>query len=114
MGYSLTFILGCYNSVQVYSTGSTAPLFVLKDIHYASLSDLSWRSCGNVFVVSSIDGFLTFGKVSSDVVGRVLSEEETKEILPDGHYLKTDEFRIQRDEKFSVVHKVQFVRKSKD
>ena len=88
LGYNLAFILGCYNSLDVYSTSSQSPLFRLENIHYAGISDIAWHPSGNNLCVSSMDGFITFCGLSSGVLGKTYSLSETSQILGQNVFLK--------------------------
>ena len=123
LGYNLAFILGCYNSLDVYSTSSQSPLFRLENIHYAGISDIAWHPSGNNLCVSSMDGFITFCGFSSGVLGKTYSLSETSQILGQNAFLKaklegqqrkmTKNRNIPQPAKIIKINKALFTRKKK-
>ena len=83
--YCMVFALATIDSVIIYSTQRLTPMFIVGNVHYAMLSDISWagqRTLG----VSSNDGFCSFLVFDEKELGLELSDEkleslDLKEIL---------------------------------
>lgn len=71
MNHKLVFALMTSSIVAIYTSTSLTPLYYLKNIHYASLTDISFYSSLKC-VVSSMDGFLTFIEMDPSVVGHII------------------------------------------
>lgn len=76
LGYRIVFAVATVDSVLVYDTQHLAPMVVLKDIHYASLSDIAWTSDGMRLGVSSTDGFCSFAQFEQSDLGVPLEGTE--------------------------------------
>jgi hypothetical protein len=76
LNYRIVFAIATVDSVLVYDTQHIAPLLVLRDIHYASISDIAWSPDGFRLAVSSTDGFCSFVKFEADELGAPLSQAE--------------------------------------
>ncbi|ELT96618.1 hypothetical protein CAPTEDRAFT_226807 [Capitella teleta] len=57
--YRMVFAVGSEDSVVLYDTQQPRPFALLSNIHYHTLSDLSWSHDGRFLSVSSTDGFIT-------------------------------------------------------
>ena len=57
--YYMVFAIATFNSVLIYNTLSTLPMFLVSNIHFAALSDLTWNS-DEALAISSLDGYITF------------------------------------------------------
>lgn len=81
--YRMIFALITQNSVYIYDTQNLSPLFMFANLHYASLTDLSWSSDGIKLVASSVDGFCTVAEFDAkiDFGGEALSPEDEETIL---------------------------------
>lgn len=69
--YHMVWALATLNKIQVYSTRSTKPMFIASNLHYASLSDLSW-SGSEVLAISSMDGYISFAIFEPSTFGSLL------------------------------------------
>lgn len=81
--YRMIFALVTQNSVYIFDTQSRSPLFMFSNLHYASLTDVSWSSDGIKLVASSVDGFCTVSEFEpkTDFGGEPLSREEGEIII---------------------------------
>ena len=64
--------------ISVHSTTSLTPLYYLKNIHYASLTDISWYE-PNSFAISSMDGFVSFVTIELTKMGSPVIKEKKEE-----------------------------------
>ncbi|KAK7107539.1 chromatin assembly factor 1 subunit B-like [Littorina saxatilis] len=55
--YRVVFAVATEDSVVLYDSQQTLPFAYLSNIHYHTLSDLSWSRNGQILVVSSTDGY---------------------------------------------------------
>jgi chromatin assembly factor 1 subunit B len=61
--FKFLFSVATYQEIYVYSTCQTTPLYILSNVHYASFTDMSWHSNGQLLAASSMDGFVTFMQI---------------------------------------------------
>jgi len=57
--YVILFTIATIDTVIIYSTESLSPIIVAGNIHFASLSDISWLS-NKAVAISSNDGYCSF------------------------------------------------------
>lgn len=74
LNYEVVWAMATRNMVYIYSSRSTRPLFVLTNLHYATISDLSWDADRTV-AVSSMDGYISFGLFDEGELGERLPTE---------------------------------------
>lgn len=71
--YKMVFALATIDQVIIYSTESTTPMAVFGNMHFASITDLSFKK-DQVLGVSSCDGFCSFiffnGDLGKELQGR--------------------------------------------
>jgi chromatin assembly factor 1 subunit B len=81
--YRMIFAVVTQNSVYIFDTQNRAPLFMFANLHYASLTDVTWSSDGAKLVASSVDGFCTVSEfdIKNDFNGEILSSEESERIF---------------------------------
>lgn len=78
--YRMAFAVSTIDNIIIYTTQSTFPICVIKNVHYDSINDLSW--VGNrVLVVASSDGFCSFIKIDKQLIGEPL--ENDSELIPE-------------------------------
>ena len=77
--YHLVWAIGTAEKVLVYSSRSTVPLYVVSNLHYGCLTDLTWYR-GHTLAVSAMDGYISFGFFSNADVGPEL-EEESRQLI---------------------------------
>jgi chromatin assembly factor 1 subunit B len=66
--HEVVWAMATRNMVYVYSSRSTRPLHVLTNLHYATISDLSWDE-DRCIAVSSMDGYISFGLFEAGELG---------------------------------------------
>lgn len=72
--YKMVFALGSIDTLTIYSTTSTTPLYLLSGLHYASFTDFTWHK--NLYLlVSSMDGYITFVSFENEEFGKVIKQE---------------------------------------
>lgn len=76
----MVFAVATFNSVLIYNTISTQPIFLVSNIHFAALSDLSWNS-DQALAISSLDGYITFCIFEKGELGTKQPDEEYPESL---------------------------------
>ncbi|KAJ3107200.1 hypothetical protein HDU97_004620 [Phlyctochytrium planicorne] len=72
--YRLIFAVATIDSVVVYDTTSQSPLAFIGNLHYASLTDVTWSHDGYLLVMSSVDGFCSAVSFLQSDLGEVLEE----------------------------------------
>jgi len=77
--YNMVFAIATIDSVLVYQTQMLTPMYIVGNIHYAMLSDISWAG-KHTLGISSNDGFCSFVVFAGDELGEEL-EDEKLEVL---------------------------------
>lgn len=82
-GYCMIYAIACQDSVLVFSTDSVQPIAVVGNLHYATLTDVTFSPDGLSLMMTSTDGFVSIiyfdkGDLSpiSDVTCKSLLENE--------------------------------------
>ncbi|XP_058517629.1 chromatin assembly factor 1 subunit B [Ochotona princeps] len=73
--YRLVFAVASEDSVLLYDTQQPFPFGYVANIHYHTLSDISWSSDGAFLAVSSTDGYCSFVTFEKDELGIPLKEK---------------------------------------
>ena len=71
------FVLGTSDSIAIYSSDSITPLYYLKKIHFASLTDLAFMN-PELLAISSMDGYITFVEFKENEFGTPFIKETHK------------------------------------
>ena len=71
------FVVGTSDSIAIYASDSITPLYYLKKIHFASLTDLAFFGC-ELLAVSSMDGYITFIEFKENEFGTPFVKESHK------------------------------------
>ncbi|KAM5281676.1 chromatin assembly factor 1 subunit B [Ctenodactylus gundi] len=72
--YRVVFAVASEDSVLLYDTQQTFPFGYVTNIHYHTLSDISWSSDGAFLAISSTDGYCSFVTFEKDELGVPLKE----------------------------------------
>ena len=73
--YNFLYCIAAQSELYLYESTSTAPLYVLSEMHYASITDICWFDQGKYIAISSRDGYITFIQVDSqDLKGSIKNE----------------------------------------
>lgn len=78
LSYKMLFAIATVDSVLVYQIHSLQPLFIVGNIHFASLTDLAWCA-GKCLGISSSDGFCSFVFFEEKELGVELEENEVED-----------------------------------
>uniref|UniRef100_A0AC11CXL9 Chromatin assembly factor 1 subunit B n=1 Tax=Ovis aries TaxID=9940 RepID=A0AC11CXL9_SHEEP len=73
--YRLVFAVASEDSVLLYDTQQLFPFGYVSNIHYHTLSDISWSSDGAFLAISSTDGYCSFVTFKKDELGIPLKEK---------------------------------------
>ena len=77
------FALASQNCLAIYHTCSVTPFFLVKNFHYACLTDLKWNSQG-LLAIGSLDGYISFAdlteKFSKEKKHVEIEEEKSLEL----------------------------------
>nr|XP_061827370.1 chromatin assembly factor 1 subunit B-like [Nerophis lumbriciformis]XP_061827371.1 chromatin assembly factor 1 subunit B-like [Nerophis lumbriciformis] len=79
--YRMVFAVASEDSIFLYDTQQTLPFGLVSNIHYHTLSDLTWSRDGSFLSVSSTDGYCSFLSFSPGELGTPLKEPPTLEIF---------------------------------
>lgn len=77
--YRMIFAVATQDSVIIYDTEHLQPLGLLSNLHYLTITDLSWNADGQSVMVSSAEGFCSLIAFDSGVFGKV-----HKRLYPNG------------------------------
>ena len=78
--YRMVFAVTTLDEVMVYDTQGGL-ISVFKNLHLASLTDLSWSSDGSRIVIASSDGYLSFVTFAEGELGVPLPEDELPAVM---------------------------------
>ncbi|XP_067848479.1 chromatin assembly factor 1 subunit B [Heptranchias perlo] len=73
--YRLVFAVASEDSILLYDTQQTVPFGYISNIHYHTLSDITWSRDGTFFTISSTDGYCSFITFEKDELGVPLKEK---------------------------------------
>ncbi|XP_030643382.1 chromatin assembly factor 1 subunit B [Chanos chanos] len=79
--YRLVFAVASEDSVFLYDTQQSLPFGYVSNIHYHTLSDLSWSGDGLLLAVSSTDGYCSFVSFEEGELGTPLKERPPLNII---------------------------------
>ncbi|XP_071004707.1 chromatin assembly factor 1 subunit B-like [Oncorhynchus clarkii lewisi] len=86
--YRLVFAVASEDSIFLYDTQQTLPFGYVSNIHYHTLSDLTWSRDGSFLAVSSTDGYCSFLSFSPGELGTPLKEPPVLEVVTPGNGLE--------------------------
>ncbi|KAL9865589.1 chromatin assembly factor 1 subunit B [Geothlypis trichas] len=98
--YRLVFAVASEDSVLFYDTEQSFPFGYVSNIHYHTLSDISWSSDGSFLAISSTDGYCSFVTFEEGELGVPLKEK------PQLHVRTPGAAAADRKAKKSQSHKV--------
>ncbi|XP_019384456.1 PREDICTED: chromatin assembly factor 1 subunit B [Crocodylus porosus] len=73
--YRLVFAVASEDSVLLYDTQQSFPFGYVSNVHYHTLSDISWSSDGSFLAISSTDGYCSFVTFEKGELGVPLKEK---------------------------------------
>ncbi|KFV90649.1 Chromatin assembly factor 1 subunit B, partial [Fulmarus glacialis] len=96
--YRLVFAVASEDSVLFCDTEQSFPFGYVSNIHYHTLSDISWSSDGAFLAISSTDGYCSFVTFEKDELGIPLKEKPQINVRTSG--------ATEKKVKKSQLHKV--------
>ncbi|CAL8322345.1 unnamed protein product [Merluccius merluccius] len=78
--YRMVLAVASEDSVYLYDTQQALPFGLVSNIHYHTLSDLTWSGDGSFLAVSSTDGYCSFVSFSPGELGEPLKEPPVLEV----------------------------------
>ncbi|XP_061579363.1 chromatin assembly factor 1 subunit B [Cololabis saira] len=79
--YRMVFAVASEDSILLYDTQQSLPFGLVSNIHYHTLSDLTWSGDGSFLAVSSTDGYCSFLSFSPGELGTPLKEPPPVEVF---------------------------------
>ncbi|XP_020787570.1 chromatin assembly factor 1 subunit B [Boleophthalmus pectinirostris] len=79
--YRMVFAVASEDSIFLYDTQQTLPFGLVSNIHYHTLSDLTWSQDGSFLAVSSTDGYCSFLSFAPGELGTALKEPPPLELF---------------------------------
>lgn len=73
--YRLIFAIASEDSVLLYDTQQSVPFAYISNIHYHTLSDITWSRDGTYLTIASTDGYCSFITFGKDELGVPLKEK---------------------------------------
>jgi len=68
--YKIVFAVATTEGVIIYSTQKMLPIYIVGNLHYATLTDLSWKN-DKCLAVSSLDGYCSFIHFQNNILGQI-------------------------------------------
>ncbi|XP_065057625.1 chromatin assembly factor 1 subunit B-like [Rhopilema esculentum] len=68
--YRMCYAVATLDSVVFYDTQHQYPFGFVSNVHYASLTDMTWSSDGRILVVSSLDGYCSIVSFKDGELGK--------------------------------------------
>lgn len=65
--YRMLFAIATLNAVYLYDTIQKSPIALIRDLHYGSLTDISWSPDGKHLMISSTDGYCSMISFDDDM-----------------------------------------------
>ncbi|KAI9296186.1 WD40 repeat-like protein [Neoconidiobolus thromboides FSU 785] len=69
LDYRCVFAVATQNSIFIYDTQHLNPIAYVSNLHFATLTDLSWSPDGNTLLISSTDGFVSMIRFEDHELG---------------------------------------------
>lgn len=79
--YRMVFAVASEDSIFLYDTQQTLPFGLVSNIHYHTLSDITWSRDGSFLAVSSTDGYCSFLSFFPGELGTPLKEPPVLEVI---------------------------------
>ncbi|KAN0033973.1 hypothetical protein ACTFIV_000452 [Dictyostelium citrinum] len=82
INYRMIFAISSQDTVAIYDTQKTdKPISIVSNLHYSSITDVSWSSDGSILLIASSDGFCSYVSFAPNELGEALPESEYPESL---------------------------------
>jgi chromatin assembly factor 1 subunit B len=72
VSYRMIFAVITQDSVIIYDTQHLQPIAMLGNLHYSTLTDLSWTFDGNSIIFTSTDGFCSMATFDNGELGEII------------------------------------------
>lgn len=108
--YKLVFAIATSNEVLIYDTESAEPIAAIGNLHYTSLTDLSWSQDGTLLMISSTDGFCSYISITPETLGQKLKNAGAGHILNEPSS-KAESFPLKEQKKTDIVNILPIKRK---
>lgn len=100
LSYNMVFAIATVDSVLVFEIHSLRPLFIVGNIHFASLTDLAWNG-SRALGISSSDGFCSFvffedGELGKDMEEGDVEDENLRKVLFRENYFDKKEETVMK------------------
>ncbi|XP_012692653.2 chromatin assembly factor 1 subunit B [Clupea harengus] len=82
--YRVVFAVASEDSIFFYDSQQSLPFGYVSNLHYHTLSDLSWTKDGLVLAVSSTDGYCSFVTFAEGELGTPLKEQPILKVTTPG------------------------------
>lgn len=79
--YRMIYTVFTMDTLYVFDTHQMAPVAVFRDLHYGSLTDVSWSIDGHTLIVTATDGFCSIITFAPDELGPLLEPDEEQRML---------------------------------
>ena len=73
--YRIIYAVLTMDAVFIYDTQQTYPIAMLRELHYADLTDCAWSPDGTCLFLSSLDGYCSILQLDTDDLGTPLSKK---------------------------------------
>ncbi|KHJ81783.1 hypothetical protein OESDEN_18529, partial [Oesophagostomum dentatum] len=77
------------DSIYLYDSQHPNPIGLVENIQYNSLTDAAWSSDGRNIIVSSLEGYCTFLKLTVDQWGCQVEKDEVEGCPPSPQLIQT-------------------------
>ncbi|RXM35737.1 MORC family CW-type zinc finger protein 3 [Acipenser ruthenus] len=94
--YRLVFAVASEDSVFLYDTQQSIPFGYISNIHYHTLSDVTWSKDGSFLAVSSTDGYCSFVTFENGELGTPLKQKPVFEMQTPGAVVEKKIKKVQR------------------
>ena len=101
----MAFAIATIDTVMIYTTQSTFPVAVIKNIHYDTINDLTWVG-SKMLAVASSDGFCSFISLEANLLGAPLPLDS--ELIPDflkDHYKNYSKVSFEKNISIALANK---------
>jgi chromatin assembly factor 1 subunit B len=79
--YKMVVAIGTQDTIFIYDINRFIPIGFIKDLHCATLTDITWSPDGLLLFASSSDGYCSVIQFEENELGCFLSQEEQAAIL---------------------------------
>lgn len=81
LSYRMVYAVFTMDTLYVFDTVQLAPIAVIRDLHYGSLTDVAWSADGHTLLVTATDGFCSIVTFAAGELGPMLEPVEEQQVL---------------------------------